>query len=112
VDRAALADRLVEHDALGHRRLPDRAPSDDAHQFVDPALGLRRDGRHPVEHDPDSSSSGLVVSHTSSIASATPPMPRSPSADGSTTTSACRDAVSALRVSVPSDGGQSISTAS
>ncbi len=61
---------------------------------------------------PASSRSGLVASQTSSITSATPPMPRRPSADGSTTSSACLDAVSALRVRLPSEGGQSTRIAS
>ena len=61
---------------------------------------------------PASSRSGLLVSQTSSTRSATPPIPRRPSAEGSTTISECLAAVSALRVRLPSEGGQSISTAS
>ena len=61
---------------------------------------------------PASSRSGFVASQISSMTSATPPMPRSPSADGSTITTAWRAAVNALRVRLPSDGGQSIRIAS
>ncbi len=40
VDRATFADRLVEHDALRHRRLPDRVAADDQRQFGDTAIGF------------------------------------------------------------------------
>ena len=61
---------------------------------------------------PHRSRSGLSPSHTPSTASATLPMPRSPSADGSTTIRAWRATVSAVSVAPPSVGGQSTRIAS
>jgi hypothetical protein len=49
---------------------------------------------------------------TSSITSATAPIPRSPSAAGSTTISAMSAAINPLCVRLPSDGGQSMRIAS
>ncbi|MEZ5295621.1 MAG: HRDC domain-containing protein [Ilumatobacteraceae bacterium] len=106
------ADRLVDDDALGDRGRPDRPAGHDPGEFVDATLGLARHGRYAVEDHARQFEIGVVGVPHSSITSATPPMPRSPSEDGSTTISACPAATSADLVRSPSDGGQSISTAS
>ncbi len=47
--RPPFPDRLIQDDALGHRRRPNRLLADDSGEFVDASLRLSRHRRHAVE---------------------------------------------------------------
>src|SRR4051794_23930921 len=103
MDGPALADRLVDDHPLRNRWLPDRLAPDDPRQFFVSPVGFEADGGHLVDDHAAQLEVGVVRVPDIVDGVGEAPIPRRPSAAGSTTIRAMSAAISPLCVRFPSD---------